>query len=241
MEATNLPDKIKKTIDEFVKLLKDAYGDQLVSVSLYGSAARGEYAAGHSNIDVVIVLADTSIDSLLKISKFINKRKFALVNPLFLTEYYIKRSTDVFPIEFSDMKDNHVVLCGKDVLKDMAIDTKNLRFQCEHEIKSKIINIKRAYIRTIDVRMLKNLLFKSTTSSLHIMRNLLKLKGTAASYAKGDVVDGISKEFGIDLTPVNKILDAKNRNLKLEREEIRRLFNCLVGILETISDEVDKL
>ena len=58
-----------------------------------------------------------------------------MINPVFFTEDYIIRSTDVFPIEFLDMKENHVTLYGKDLFEAIAVDTKNLRFQCEQEIK----------------------------------------------------------------------------------------------------------
>ena len=241
MNRTDLPSGIKKRIDEFVMMLRNAYGDQLISVNLYGSAASGGYAAGHSGIDIAVILIDSSLDSISKTSKFINKRKFILMNPLFLTEGYIKRSMDVFPIEFIDMKDNHVVLYGRDILKDINVDTKNLRFQCEQELKAKIINIKRIYMRTTDIHALKRLLFKSATSSLHILRNLIKLKGREPSFDRDQVINEISREFGIDLAPIQKILDAKSMNLKLRREEIKDLFTRLIGALEAISYKVDQL
>lgn len=241
MKELGLPNNIKKIIGEFVGLLKGAYGDYLIAVILYGSAASGEYALRHSNINIAVILRDASLKSLSKISAILNKRRFLIINPVFLTEDYIKRSTDVFPIEFIDMKENHVVLHGKDVLKDIDINIKNLRFQCEQELKSKIINIKRAYLRTTNKFLLKKILFKSLTSSVHILRNLLKLKGKGPSYAKEGVLNEISREFGLDVAALQKIWDARSKNLNLSRGEITNLFTCLVETLEAIADKIDRL
>lgn len=241
MKGMHLPDNIKKVIDEFVNNLESVYGDGLVSAVLYGSAASGEYAFKHSNVNMMIVLKDASLDNLGKISHFINKRKFMIINPLFFTEDYIKRSTDTFPIEFMDMKENHLVLKGKDVLKDINIDTAHLRFQCEQELKLKIINIKRYYLRTGDKAMLEGFLFKSLSSSIHILRNLIRLKGKIPPYTKEEVLDQAAQEFGIDIVPLRKILDAKNKNLKLDRSGIGDLYSSLIKTLEAASDKVDHL
>lgn len=241
MKELGLPNNIKKIIGEFVGLLKGAYGDYLIAVILYGSAASGEYALRHSNINIAVILRDTSLSSLSKISAILNKRRFLIINPVFLAEDYIKRSTDVFPIEFIDMKENHVVLHGKDVLKDIDINIKNLRFQCEQELKSKIINIKRAYLRTTNRFVLKKLLFKSLISSLHILRNLVRLKGKQPSYVKEKILNEISREFGLDVTGLQKILDARSRNLNLSRKDLTSLFTCLVETLEAISNKIDLL
>ena len=240
MKGMTLPGNIKKTIEGFIKSLKGIYGDDLISVILYGSAASGEYAGKHSNINIAVILKDTSLDVLSKASRILNKRKFLIMNPVFFTEEYVKRSTDVFPIEFIDMKENHVVLYGKDVLNEINIDVKNLRFQCEQELKSKIINIKRQYLMTTSTFMLKNLLFKSLTSSVHILRNLVRLKGKTPSYAKEEVLKAVVKEFDVDAAPLLTILDAKNRNARISRQEVDRLFNFLVETLENVSDKVDR-
>ena len=241
MKEMNLPDKVKKIIDEFVTHMKNAYGEGLVSVILYGSAASGEYAGRHSNFNMAVILKDTSIGSLSKVSGFINKRKFMIINPIFFTEDYIKRSTDVFPIEFIDMKENHFALYGRDLFKDIDIDVRNLRFQCEQELKSKIVNMKMAFLRSTNVSKIEKILFKSLTSSLHILRNLIRLKGKEPSYVRTDILKEISLEFGVDTAPLQDILDLRRGILNPSREKIVSLFTRLVETLEVISDKVDRL
>lgn len=240
MRTLNLPQDIKRMLDDFVSSLKNNYGDNLISVTLYGSAASGEYSKKNSNINIAIILKDTSIKYLKEILRFINKQKFMVINPVFFTEEYVKNSADVFPIEFLDMKENHIVIYGKDFLEDVSIDLKNLRFQCEQELKSKIINIKRLYLRTTDTAILKKLLLKSITSAIHIFRNVLRLKGRVPPYSKEDVLNDVARELTINTAPLAKILDAKNRNLRLNREEIDNYFASLIEALETAGDKVNQ-
>jgi len=241
MEELSLPEKLKDTLNEFIIRLKNTYGEELISVVLYGSSASGEFTTRYSNVNLLVILKDTSLDNLNKISTLITRHKFQMIKPLFFSEGYIKRSIDVFPIEFLDMKENHIVLHGKDVLSSLAIDIKNLRFQCEQELKAKLVNIKDAYLRIRNKQELKRLLFSSFTSIIHILRNLVRLKGNSPSYLKEDVLKDISKEFNIDTTNFNKILNAKKKNLILSSEETESLFFALVTDLEKIIDIVDKL
>ena len=241
MEKPNLPNKIQKTLDNFVMGIRGVYGGDLISIVLYGSAASGEYAGKHSNINLAVVLKSTSIPAIKKCIGFISKHKFLNINTVFFTEDYTRKSLDVFPIEFLDIKENHVVLYGKDVFKDISIDLKNLRFQCEHELKSKILNIKKLYLRNRNKVVLKNILFKSVTSSLHILRNFVRLKGKEPSYRKWDILDEISRELSADVSCLRKLLEAKASNIRLSYKEIDELFTCLIEVLENVSDKVDNL
>jgi len=172
MERLNLSKKINSALEDFVNGLKDIYGDGLVSVMLYGSAASGEYASISSNINLAIILDNTGMPNVAKASGLINKGKFRIISPVFFTEKYIESSLDVFPVEFLDMKENRMVLYGKDCMKGLEVEAKNLRFQCEQELKSKLINIKTAYIAHMSAADRKRLLFKFFTSCLHILRNI---------------------------------------------------------------------
>ena len=241
MKELKLPEKFKKAIDDFIQMLRNAYGEDLISVILYGSAASGEFAGRYSNVNLLVVLTDTSLDNLNKMSNIITSRKFQRVNPLFLTEDYIKSSSDVFPIEFLDMKENYIVLYGKDALAGLEIDIRNLRFQCEQELKAKLLNIKNIYLRIKDKQALENLLFKSFTSSVHILRNMVRLKGKSPSYLKESVLADIAREFNMDTSNFNKILEAKKKDLKLPSGEIESLFFALVTDMEKIINIVDRI
>lgn len=238
MEKTNLPGAVQKILEDLVRGLEDIYGEGLVSVILYGSAASGEYSGDHSNVNVAVFLKDARLENIAKSSGLI--RKFRVITPAFFTEEFIRDSADVFPVEFLDMKENHLVLHGRDVLKDLAIDIKNLRFQCEQELKSKIINMKRAYIGTGAASGLRRLLFKFFVSSLHILRNIVRLKGRAPSYRKEDILTELAEEFNIDVKNMRAIHDAKNGKKALKDSEVEGLFFAFVDVLEKIAEMVDK-
>jgi len=241
MEKTIADAKIVNTCDDFVKELKSIYGDGLISVMLYGSAASGEYSGANSNINLAIVLKDFSLANVAKASELINKYKFRSIKSVFLTEKYIASSIDVFPLEFLDMKENNIALYGKDVLSGISVDVKNLRFQCEQEIKSKLINIKTAYLSYRTASDRKKLLLKFFTSSLHILRNILRLKGGAVVRSGEAIIRDASAAFGLDLSVCKKILDMKNGNLKLKPSEVENLFFNFAAQLEKIADAVDRL
>jgi hypothetical protein len=212
----------------------------LISSVLYGSAASGEFVDKHSNLNILVVLKNTDLENIKKSSGLI--RKFSMIDPLFLTEDYIKTSTDIFPIEFLDMQENYYVLYGKDVLKDITVEINNLRFQCEQELKAKLINLRQAYLRlNKDKLSLRNLLFKSSNSILHILRNVLRLKGKGAPYLKQDILKEVALEFQIDISLWEKILASRNKQIKINHKDIEDLFIKFIKDLEKIIEIVDKL
>jgi len=241
MQQLKLASKYQNSIRDFIEGLKNTYADGLVSVILYGSAASGEFTDKHSNINLLIVLKDAGLANLKRIASALKKGKFNLLNTLFLTRDYIQNSTDVFPIEFLDMKENYVLLFGEDILKGLTVDIKNLRFQCEQELKSKLINIKKLYLRSQSKIALRVLLFKSANSALHILRNLVRLKGKAPAYLKEGILEDISGEFAINTAAFSRILEAKKLNRRLSYQESEGLLFAFVAELEKIINIVDRL
>ncbi len=241
MDSLNLPVKLKARLEDFTGRMKDVYGGSLISVILYGSASSGEFTERYSNVNVIVVLDDTSLESLSKAHSIVNSPRFGMISPVFFTEEYIVSSLDVFPIEFLDIIENHKILYGKDTVKAFKVDNKNLRFQCEQELKSKLISIKNRYLTVKNKRDLQNLLFKTFTSTLHIMRNLLRLKGRRSPYLKEEILSESEKAFGVDTTILSKILWAKNKRMALTRKDVDSLLAGFVKELEALSSATDRL
>lgn len=242
MPELKLEQKFQNILNDFIQGLQKIYKDGLISVILYGSAASGEFINRYSNLNLLVVLKNTNLENLKIASNLINKWKFGAIQPLFFTQDYIRNSSDVFPIEFLDMKENYAVLAGHDVLKDIHIDTNNLRFQCEQELKVKLISLRHLFLRRYkDKTILKNLLFKSFTSVMHILRNVVRLKGKQPPYLKEDILKEVALGFQINEEVWRKILAAKNKQIKLSGREIERLFISFTEELEKIIDIVDNL
>jgi len=240
MQKLKIPYKLERKINDFIQKLKDIYQDNLISVILYGSAVSGEFIAKHSNLNMLIVLENTDPYILKKANKLI--KKFSLFQPLFLSLKYIENSTDVFPIEFLDIKENYYLLYGKDIIRDITIDLKNLRFQCEQELKAKLLNLYQLYLKLYKNKTaLKDVLLRSFISVLHIARNILRLKGKIPVYKKEMILDELSKEFPVELSVWQRILNIRNKKEKIKRKEIEPLFVSFIHEIEKLADIVDRL
>jgi predicted nucleotidyltransferase len=240
MQAINVSEQVKKKIELFTEQLKSTYAQKLVSIIIYGSAASGEYVEKRSNINFLVILENNESAELKKAGRLINK--FPAFEPLFLSQDYIERSADVFPIEFLDLKENYVLLYGKDILKNIAIDEKNLRFQCEHELKAKLIGLRQHYlVSNARGAYLYPVLLKAFTSVLHIARNILRLMGKAVPYKKEEILTELSKSLAIDMNVWGVLLSAKNKKIRVAENEKENLYLRFINEIEKIVEAVDKL
>ena len=235
VQDLKMPQNVVCRLRDFIDIAKQIYGEGLNSITLYGSAASGEFSTIHSNINLVVVLNNTSLSNLSKIATALNENKFRLLNVLFFTESYIKNSADLFPVEFLDIKENHKTVYGKDIFANLPINIRNLRFQCEQELRSKIVNIKKVYLANINNPDLDKLLIKFFISSLHILRNILRLKNKQAVYQKEYILRDLAAEFHIDISDMSKILEFKKANRRFSKKAAAELFNSFVNDLEKIA------
>ncbi len=240
MPEANIPDKLNKKITIFADNLKTVYGVDLISLILYGSGASAEFITSQSNLNFLIVLSNLNPNVLKKAGKIINR--YPLFEPLFLTENNINCSTDIFPIEFLDMQENYKVIYGKDILKNINVDIKNLRFQCEHELRTKLIALRQLYIKSnTDKRLLLHILLKTFTSTLHILRNVLRLTGKIPPYKKDLIIHELSRILSINVSVWRKILAIKNKNEKIRNADIDCLFTQFMEELDKWVEFVDQL
>ena len=130
----------EKLINEFVERIRGAAGTNLLAVILYGSAAAGDYIAEHSDLNLLCVLGETSFAAIVALAPVIEwwgKQKHR--EPLLMSAEEMRRSADVFSIEFLDMRRHYRVLWGEDVLKTLEIPMRLHRAQVEYELREKTI------------------------------------------------------------------------------------------------------
>jgi hypothetical protein len=207
--------KIKKTIDNFLQQLKGGLGDNLKSLALYGSLAGGEYSSRKSDINLLVILEKADLASLKSISRIKRKAQFKTIEPLVFSQDYLESSTDVFPIEFLDLKARNILLFGKDVLNSLKIDLANLRHQCEWELKSKIVRLQKFYIDSGGKeKPLGQFLLNNFSSFITVFKSILRLQDIIES-KKEKIIQRLVLEFGLNKEVFDRLLSAGRGEARL--------------------------
>ena len=240
--AKNVKDP-KEIFPDITTDYKDVYGDDLVSIVLYGSATGKDYRPGKSDINFMIVLSEEGIERLDRAFEVVKKwRKRNVAIPLFLTENYVETSTDVFPIEYLNFKGNFGPVYGKDLLKDLSFKREFIRRQCEREIMGKLLLLREAYLETSGKgRALKGVISQSIRAFIAIFEALLHVKGLELPKEKLQIIQATAQAFDIDSSVFEKLLDVKDDKIKPGDDEMRGLFQKYLAEVRKLSKQVDAL
>ena len=187
----------EKILIQFIQELRSLLAEELVAVALYGSGAGSNFVPGVSDLNVVIVVKEAHFDVLQKLQPRLaawHVQGFAV--PLLLDREFLQRSRDVFPMEFHDIKEQHRLLWGEEVFRALQIDTRHLRFQAEHEARSKLLRLRALYLEYAgDPLRLQVLILDSLKTFLILMRNLSRLHGKTGLLTYGEVLDQFEQRF----------------------------------------------
>ena len=240
---SRIPKDPEEIFSGIVDDYRQLFGNDLISVILYGSAASGDYIAGKSDINFMVVVSEKGIDSLDQAFDVIAKwKKRGVATPLFLTEEYVRTSLDAFPIEYLNFRNSHVPLYGKDILMDLTVDPHFLRLQCEREIKAKLLLLREAFLETRGkARHLQELVAQSIQAVIAIFNGLLHLTGKELPRHKRDIIRNVCEVFDLDSALFEKLLDIKEKKVKPGDTEMARLFQAYLKEAQKLWKIVDTL
>jgi predicted nucleotidyltransferase len=219
------------------------FGDDLVSIILYGSGARGEYVPKKSDINFLIVLSDSGIERLAgAVSTVAKWRKRNVRTPLVMTKGYIESSLDAFPLEFFNIKSAYHVVCGQDVLKDLAIRKDDLRLQCERELKAKLLLLRESFLEAEDrSNLLRELVGQSVSAFVSIFKALLYLRGEDVPEKNEAVFSPMAQGFGLDADLFQNLWRIKRGEEKPGKDELKELIQKYIKEIRNLSRVVDQM
>ena len=218
-EVTN---KARLLADDY----KNLFGDDLVSVILYGSSVTKEYDPNKSDLNFLIVLSEEGIERLHLAHELVARwRKKKVGTPLFLTKEYIDFSLDTFPIEFLNIKRNHQVIVGEDVLAGISFKREFIRMEGERELKGKLLLLRQRYVETRGKRkVLKELISASLPTFIFVFKGLLYLLGKEVPETKEQTITILSQELKLDQELFTSLLQLEAGTFKYSRQELGDLF-----------------
>ncbi len=238
-----LPQRVKQIVEPYSREMLKLHGDNLSAIIVYGSSTGKDFVPGKSNINLMLVFKELELSSLKISLKLVAKgRKKGIIAPLFFTRRHIETSTDVFPIEFLEMKENHLTIYGQDILKELEIKKDNIRLQCEQQLKGKLIRLRQAYLEIgLKRKGVEALLIESLTSLIPTFRNMLRLKGSEAPLEKDEVINRVAGEFNVDGEVFLSILKDKKGDEKIAGMDADEFLGKYLEEIRKLAIAVDEL
>ena len=206
----------RSLLEEYRKDVERIFGQELVSLTVYGGRAEEEPAPG-AEAAVLIVVRELSRPALEGYHDIAHRyaRRGIPAPPIF-TEAFLRESADVFPLEYLGIAEKRRILAGRDVIADLPITTTHLRHQVEFELKGKLLSMRRMYMQTFGEKELARLLLATVGPLVSVARGLLLLADRApgaspagAPHDKEEIVAEIEKRFAVSLHAIREVLAAK--------------------------------
>ncbi len=233
----------KLDAEELARRLESALGENLVSLVLYGSAARGTHVAGRSDINLLLVVRNASVEALHAVTPMMAEWvKAGQPAPLIFSDEEWRSSADAFPIEVEDMRDAHRVLAGKDPLDHLTTRRSDLRLELEREVMGKVLRLRTEYaVAAADGKALGRLLVHSASTFFVLLRALLRLTGGAPPARHDALVKEAAAAAGFDPRAFDWVLAAMDGKPPAELKPYDPVAGGYVDAMEKLADYVDAM
>jgi predicted nucleotidyltransferase len=232
--------KPESKLQELVARLQQTCGENLVSVVLYGSAAREDFHEEFSDVNVLVVLQRLEPSSLAAIAAVLHwwSREEKLRPPMIMTLDELRESADVFAIELLDIQRSHKTLFGQDVVTAINVPMNLHRVEVEHELRTTLLRLRQHLLLSRDNQdEMRAVLAKSITSVLTLFRHALIAVGENPPEAKAQALERAGDVFGFEVQPLRSVLGLRHEGP--HSENLHELYHAYMGAIQRVVHELD--
>jgi len=231
----------EEKLTEIVRRLREAAGENLQSVVLYGSAARGDFHTHKSDLNLLCVLKSAKATELSRIASVIRWWSEQLNEPaprIFTSDELI-RSADVFAIELLDISESHHVLFGDDPVAGIEVPMNLHRAQVEHELRVALQKLRGHFLRASENESeLRAIYGKSISSITVLLRHVLIALGEDPPAHKDEVYRRIEELTGAEASVFELGRALRDNHV---HSEIARAFGKYLEAIEFVIHALDAL
>jgi len=232
-----LPEQIRDNMKSFADKLTAELGENLQSITVVGSGLTGDFRPGQSDINTVLVLRRQTLASLNAIATLARPmRKKRISPPLLMTESYIEQSRDVFGVEFLDFQLTHRTFLGDDPFAALTFDKKDVRLQCERELKAMLIRLRQGYIAAAaNKKLVQDVLISTAKGLMPLVRAMLWLKDIdRPTKAEPTLLEAV-EQFLINKDSLITTRKWQHQKVRLSKFELESAFESIYATVEQLA------
>lgn len=246
--AEHQEDGKMKQLDNFLEELKNIFGQRLKSVFIYGSKANIKDEDLNENINLMIITDVLTGEDLKKCSNpsldWMGKGLFKTKNPepVFMGENEWFNSADVYAMEYADIKQNHKILYGEDLICSLEVKKDDMRLQCERETKNLLMRFRSHYLlNSSDYKKLQNSIIPVVKGCNAIFKTILRLKDIDVPQSPYEVLNRIHVLKDIDKNFYEKLLCSKDKHCTMNKKETLETADKTVVELTKLLEYINNL
>jgi hypothetical protein len=219
--------------------LAGAYGSNLISLFIYGSAVTPDYQPGVSDLNLGIVLQQNDLENIEKGQAALEKlASRGVKTPFFFTRHYLANSADSFAIEILNMKEEHAVIYGDDPFTEITVVPADVRLQSERELKGKLLHARSIYLNTHKNRkQVDAFLQVSVRELMPIFKALVYFKSKQFPRSRAETVKQTWELYKMDVSIFLEILRGDYR----QESDYKMFFKKYISVIDGVSQAVDIL
>jgi predicted nucleotidyltransferase len=144
--SDGLPPQVAAVLSNVVATLRDAWGGDLVSVVLFGSAAEGKLAAT-SDVNVLLVLRTFAPSQVAQVRDTLLAARAAIrLEVMFLLVRELPFAANMFAQKFADILRRHRIIYGRDVLASLKVARNAEIFRLRQVLMNLTLRLRDAYV-----------------------------------------------------------------------------------------------
>jgi len=236
-----LPDEYLQHLRTYVKDVQRVYGDSLDGVLLYGSAVRGEFLPGRSNLNIVLLVKSTKADQLKNYGALHRRwAKEQIVVPLFVTQADLPAMSLVFPLEYIELQEQHRLLAGQDPFVGFKVNQRHLLAEVLQSLRGNLLRVRQRFIEGGGSEEAVTILLPlSLTAILPCLRGVQRLVGRPVLSQGEPLLKDFETFLSVDLSGLRDAWLLKRGQISPGQKEIPRLMERYLESFERLVQSVE--
>jgi len=233
--------EVDRTLESLVRQLRDAAGANLLGVALYGGLAKGRYTPGISDINVLVVVADAGLPSLLPLAPVLTAAlRDTHVVPFVVTPADLRASAVLFPVKILDIQLWHRLLWGNVFLADIEVQPEPLRLRSLQELKNMELRMR---LRVVERQGEPDALWRGLVRNLPklavTLEVLLRARGVEVPADRPGVLRQAAQQLGVPAERIEPLAGLRRSDRRPDDATVRQLLAHYLDLLAELCHRLE--
>jgi predicted nucleotidyltransferase len=217
-------------LDDTIDALRSALADNLYSIVLYGSAARGDFVPGVSDLNILIVLNESTPAAHVAIAHAL--RSHANVEPFIVGRPGLLRTARAFPAKVAAIRRTARTVVGSDPLADLPRFPELERFAAEQALRNVRLRLVYNFVkRSADAAAYTRFVLNFVPAIYSACNGVLELEGVGVPRGREAQAALFASTFSVDTTVLLELAALKRKPQPLSASQLNAVHTRLFAVV----------